>query len=318
MFERLNFDENFWNFIEDTRNLCRISNILYHDNGSFLKNEGDFIKVVRDEFDAVSFVPKSKLSLSNGFSEEKYRTKIKVGRFIKKFFKKEVLQIYSINDSDIESFVNLFKSYFDNDIKTFKIISGPEIKKWYLESNYFSPNGYRCGTIWNSCMRYSVKNSFMDIYAENPNVVKMLVHIDENSGSVKSRALLWENVLDKNGESYKVMDRIYTYYDHEVSSFKQWATDNGYIFKHEQSSKSERLFTTPNGIKDLKLQIQLENWKLSTYPYIDTFKFLDFKKGLLSNSDFFNFDYVLVQNDGSLEKYEEENFDENFDEVEDF
>jgi hypothetical protein len=112
------------------------------------------------------------------------------------------------------------------------------------------------------------------------------------------------------------MDRIYTYYDHEVTSFKQWATENGYIFKHEQSAKSERLFTTPTGVKDLKLQIQLENWKMSTYPYIDTFKFLDFKKGLLSNSNLFNFDYVLIQNDGSLENMED--LIEDFDEIEDY
>jgi len=316
MFERLNFDENFWNFIEDTRNLHIVSNLLYNGSLSFIKNEGDFIKVVVDEFDTISFVPKSKLSLSKGFNEEKYRTNIKIGRFVKKFIKKEILQMYSVYDSSIEEFVNLFKSYFDNDIKTFKIISGPEIKKWYLESNYFSPNGYKCGTIWNSCMRYSIKNSFMDIYAENPNIVKMLVHIDEKSGSVKSRALLWENVVDKDGNSYKVMDRIYTYYDHEVTSFKQWATENGYIFKHEQSAKSERLFTTPTGVKDLKLQIQLENWKMSTYPYIDTFKFLDFKKGLLSNSNLFNFDYVLIQNDGSLENMED--LIEDFDEIEDY
>jgi hypothetical protein len=306
MFERLNFDENFWNFIEDTKKLCKISNILNHDNGSFLKKEGDFIKVVNGEFDTVSFIPKSKLQESSGFNEEKYRTKIKIGRFIKKFFKKEVFNIYSIYDIDIEIFVNLFKSYFDNDIKKFKIISGSEIKKWYLEDNYFFPNGYRCGTIWNSCMRYSEKNSYMDIYAENPNVVKMLVHIDEVSGKVKSRALLWENVTDVDGNSYKIMDRIYTYYDHEVTSFKKWASENGYIFKYEQSAKSEILFKTPNGVKDLRLKIQLENWKMINYPYIDTFKFLDFNKGMLYNSDYFNFDFILIQNDGALERYEED------------
>jgi len=310
MFERLNFDENFCNFIEDTRNLHIISNLLFNGSSTFIKNEGNFIKVVVDEFDTVSFVPKSKLSLSNGFSEEKYRTEIKIGRFVKKFIKKEVLQSYHINDSLIEEFVNLFKSYFDNDISKFKIISGPEIKKWYLDYNYFSPNGYRCGTIWNSCMRYGDKNRFMDIYAENPDLVKMLVHIDEKSGKVRARALLWENSVDKDGKSYKVMDRIYTYYDHEVTSFKQWATENGYIFKSEQSSKSGRLFITTDGVKDLKLQIQLQNWKMSTYPYIDTFKFLDYKKGILSNSDLFNFDYVLIQNDGSLEKQEEESVDD--------
>ena len=212
--------------------------------------------------------------------------------------------MFNINDSEIENFVNLFKSYFDNDISKFKIVSGNEIKKWYLVDNYYMPNGCRYGTLWNSCMRYVEKNSYMNIYADNPNVVKMLVNIDEN-GSVKSRALLWESATDKEGNIYKVMDRIYSVYDHEINSFKKWASENGYIYKYEQSAKSERLFVTPDGVKDLRLKIQLENWRMKKYPYIDTFKFLNFNDGILSNTDKFNYDYVLVQNDGSLERLED-------------
>ena len=144
----------------------------------------------------------------------------------------------------------------------------------------------------------------MNIYADNPNVVKMLVNIDEN-GAVKSRALLWESATDKEGNIYKVMDRIYSVYDHEINSFKKWASENGFIYKYEQSAKSERLFVTPDGVKDLRLKIQLENWRMKKYPYIDTFKFLNFNDGILSNTDRFNYDYVLVQNDGSLERLED-------------
>ena len=144
----------------------------------------------------------------------------------------------------------------------------------------------------------------MNIYADNPDVVKMLVNIDEN-GLVKSRALLWESVEDKDGKKYKIMDRIYSVYDHEVNSFKKWATENGYIYKYEQSAKSELLFVTPEGVKDLRLSIRLDNWKIRKYPYIDTFKYLNFRDGILSNTDRFNYDFILVQNDGSLERIEE-------------
>ena len=44
---------------------------------------------------------------------------------------------------------------------------------------------------------------------------------------------------------------------------------------------------------------------MKKYPYIDTFKFLNFNDGILSNTDKFNYDYVLVQNDGSLERLED-------------
>lgn len=302
MFQNLNFDNELWEFIISTTGMSRISDILRHNDIALFKLEGDYIKV--DEIDTISFVPKSKLSVCNGFSEEKFRTKIKVGRFVKKFFKKETLQMFYINDSQIEEFVNLFKSYFDNDLSKFKIVSGKEIKKWYHVDNYFEPNGCRRGTLWNSCMRYPEKNSYMNIYAENPDVIKMLVNIDEN-GTVKSRALLWESAQDENGNTYKVMDRIYSVYDHEVTSFKKWAVDNGYIYKYEQSAKSERLFVTPGGVKEILLKVKLDNWKLRKYPYIDTFKFLNFDDGILSNNDNFRYDFILVQNDGELERIEE-------------
>jgi hypothetical protein len=302
MFQNLNFDNELWKFIISTTGMSRISDILRHNDVALFKLEGDFIKV--DEIDTISFVPKSKLGLCNGFSEEKFRTKIKVGRFVKKFFKKETLQMFSINDSQIEEFVNLFKSYFDNDLSKFKIVSGKEIKKWYHVDNYFAPNGCRRGTLWNSCMRYPEKNSYMNIYAENPDVIKMLVNIDE-TGNVKSRALLWESAQDENGNTYKVMDRIYSVYEHEVTSFKKWAVENGYIYKYEQSAKSERLFVTPSGVKEILLKIKLDNWKLRKYPYIDTFKFLNFDDGVLSNNDRFRYDFILIQNDGELERMEE-------------
>jgi hypothetical protein len=306
MYNNLNFDENIWDFVNDTKSLCKISDIISRDREDFFKKEGDFIKAEPTLSDTISFIPKSKLSIAkDGFNEKKYRVNIKVGRFVKKLLKKEILQAFYVTDSDIEYFVNLFKSYFNTDISNFKVINGKEIKKWYLEDNYFSPNNCRYGTLWNSCMRYSEKNSYMNIYADNLDQIKMLIHVDE-SGKLRTRALLWEGVTDKNGNTYKVMDRIYSFYDHEVTSFKQWASENGYIFKYEQSAKSERLFTTPDGVKDLQLKINLNAWKTFSYPYIDTFKFLNFEDGVLSNSSNFKYDYILVQNDGGLERYEEE------------
>ena len=143
----------------------------------------------------------------------------------------------------------------------------------------------------------------MNIYAVNPEKVKMLVHINED-GKLRTRALLWEEVYDQDGNKFKVMDRIYSVYDYEVLSFKKWATDNNYIYKKEQSSKRERLFVTPDGTMDLKLKVKLDKWKIEYYPYIDTFKFLNYSNGVLSNNDDCFFDFILVQNDGSLEREE--------------
>jgi hypothetical protein len=299
----LYFDTKFRDFLHTTRHLCKLSEILKYEHSLLLCEQGNFIKV--ENKDTITFIPKNKLHLAvDGFDNTKYRVPLKIGRFITKFLKKEARMLFYIQDSDIEIFVNLFKSYFDRDTSNFKVISGDEILHWYLESNYFQPNGCKHGTLWNSCMRYSHKNQFMKIYSENPDQIKMLINVDEN-GKLKTRALLWDNVTDEKGNSYKVMDRIYSVYDYEISSFKQWASDNGYIHKLEQSAKSELHFVTQNGVEILDLKIKLKNWRTMMYPYIDTFKFLDYNRGILSNSEKFYYDFILVQNDGSLERDEE-------------
>jgi hypothetical protein len=303
MSSELFFETKFTDFLHSTRHLCKISEVLRYESLLTLNDQGNFIKV--ENKDTLSFIPKNKLHLAtDGFDNTKYRVHIKIGRFITKFMKKEARMIFYIQDSDIEIFVNLFKSYFDTDTSNFKIISGEEILHWYLESNYFQHNDCKYGTLWNSCMRYSHKNRFMKIYSENPDQIKMLINVDKN-GKLKTRALLWEDVTDENGKSYKVMDRIYSVYDYEVSSFKKWASENGYIHKLEQSSKSELHFVTPNGTEILNLTAKINNWKHMMYPYIDTFKFLNFNKGVLSNSERFYYDFILVQNDGRIERDEE-------------
>lgn len=304
----LNFSHEILMFIDNTQNLCRISDLLRYSLRNperILKFEGDFIKENPQSCDTISFVPKSKLTGCDGFNEVKHRTTIKIGRFVNKFFKKEAIKEFCISDYEIESFVNVYKSYFSTDSNNFKIVEGEEIKKWYLQDNYFTPNGCKYGTLWNSCMRYQEKNEFMQIYAANPGRVKMLINLDED-GRLKTRALIWDEAVTTSGEKYKIMDRIYSIYDHEINTFKKWAEDNGYIYKYEQSARTERLFKTPGGLKDLQLKIQLDTWKVSKYPFIDTFKFIDYRNGILSNSDNFRYDYILVQNDGALERYDEE------------
>jgi hypothetical protein len=312
MFGELNFDSELCLFINTTRNICRISEIIYYSDSDIIKKTGDYIKV--DGIDTISFVPKSKLDICSKFEDKKYRTQIKIGKFVSKFFRKESIQRFSISSVDIEVFVNLFKSYFDSDLSKFKVISGEEILQYYLEDNYLLHNGYRYGTLWNSCMRYKEKNEFMRIYAANPNKVKMLINLD-SSGKLKTRALLWEDAEDNNGNKYKIMDRIYSVYDHEVESFKKWAKQNGYIFKYEQSAKNEIFFNTGESIKDLYLKIKLDSWKLKKYPYIDTFKYLSYSDGILSNNPANKYDFVLIQNDGQLEREEETDEDNEVDTI---
>lgn len=311
MFNRLIFDNEMIDFLEKTsRN--KISMLLIHGHSGIISEEGNFIK--RVESDSLNYLPKSKfknvlIDPKNPdygtigvlpWSNEVGRVSIKIGRFVRKFLSKRSISEYNITDQDIEIFVNLFKSYFQRNIENLKVIEGKEILKWYLDVNYQLVDGGCYGTLWHSCMRYSDRNKYMTLYTKNSNI-KMLILLSDD-GKLSARALLWDGVTDMDGKTYKVMDRIYSVHGHDVNFLKDWAKENGYIYKTDQSAKSERYFTDNDSQVRLDLSVKLENFNFDYYPYLDTFKFFDISKGILSNSERYSYDYILVQANGSLEK----------------
>ena len=299
---RLIFDNEMVDFLAFSSRESIISQILLNGDNTYFIFEGNYIKRAESEIDAVSFLPISKLEKVEDVWN-KYRVKIKIGRFIRKFFNEFTISNFSIGDKDIEKFVNLYKSYFSRDITKLKVVSGSDIQKYYLEENYHSVNGHKIGTLWNSCMRQKERNKFMKIYATNPHV-KMLVFFSDDD-KVRARALLWEDVKNhKDSESsIKFMDRIYYVYDHDINFFKDWAKENGYLTKWEQSAKSEMLFENEqNSPVSLSLYVNLNTDGIFSFPYFDTFKYFNESKGRFSNSQRYSFDYTLVQSNGAVER----------------
>jgi len=309
MFKRLIFNSEMIDFLSVTSD--RISDILLHGGGDLISEEGNFIKKEDDDF--LSYLPKSKYSKVDEFDPYDKgigRVKIRIGRFIRKFISEKAFSSFAINDQLIESFVNSFKSYFNSTTDSIKIIEGDEILKWYLEENYYTPSGNRFGSLWNSCMRYYDRNNYMRIYAKNSNIKMAVFLVDDK---VRCRALLWDNAFDLDGNKHKIMDRIYSVYDHDVILFKKWASENGYIPKWVQSAKSEKIFDVGGVATTIDLIVKLENSNFRYYPYLDTFKYYNEYKGTFSNSRKWSYDYTLVQSNGSVEPEPEPDteFDEN-------
>lgn len=305
------FNDEMYSFLQFAQRESIIAALFLQGDSSHINDEGNYVKRVEDEIDVVSFLPKSKYEkVENEW--ESGRIKIKIGRFIRKFLTDFSIQNFNINDQMIEKFVNLYKSYFSRDISKLKIVEGEEILKYYLEDNYHSLNGNRAGSLWNSCMRQKERNKFLKLYSSNVDI-KMVVMFAED-GTVRSRALLWENVCEHNTErTFKFMDRIYSIYDHDVETFKMWAKQNGYICKWEQSAKSETLFDIDGEPVRLKLFVKLENSEFSYYPYLDTFKYFNPSRNRFSNSEYYDYAYKLVQSNGQAERDsepEEEYWDE--------
>jgi hypothetical protein len=308
------FNDEMFSFLQFAQRESIIAALFLQGDSSHINDEGNFIKRVDDEIDVVSFLPKSKYEkVENEW--ENGRIKIKIGRFIRKFLTEFSFKNFKITDSLIEKFVNLYKSYFSRDISKLKIVEGDDIPKYYLEDNYHHVNGNKSGSLWNSCMRQRERNKFMKLYAVNPEKVKMLVFFSDDD-KVRARALLWEDVKDHKDSTkqYKFMDRIYYVYDHDINFFKDWAKENEYLCKWDQSAKTEMLFDEGIGEPVKKsLYVLLDNYNMSYYPYLDTFKNFNENKGRFSNSQSYNYDFTLVQSNGAVEREpepEEEWFDE--------
>lgn len=297
------FDNEMFEFLQFAQRDSIIAALLLQGDHSHIVEEGNYVKRVENEIDVVSFLPKSKYekvedNWNNG------RVKIKIGRFIRKFLTEFSIKNWQVNDVLIEKFVNLYKSYFSRDISKLKIVEGDDIPKYYLEDNYHQINGNRSGSLWNSCMRQRERNKFMKLYAVNPEKVKMLVFFSDDN-KVRARALLWEDVKDHKDSTkqYKFMDRIYYVYDHDINFFKDWAKENGYLCKWEQSAKTEMLFDEGIGEPVKKsLYVLLDKYSMSYYPYLDTFKNFNEDKGRFSNSQSYNYDFILVQSNGAVER----------------
>lgn len=316
MFGRLLFDDDMLNFLYRISPDSIVAATLLNSNSKIINEVGNFIKSDLNEIDVVSYLPKSKYKKAdevNAFSDGIGRVNIKIGRFASRFLLESAKKSLDISNKDIEEFVNLYKSYFSKDESRLKVVEGEEIMKFYSELNYLYPRTGPCGTLWNSCMRQVERNEFMKLYAENINV-KMLVFFSEDGVKIRSRALLWDNIFDMYGNEYKVMDRIYSVYDHDVNFFKEWAKKNGYIFKAEQNAKSERSFMKGGKRIAMDLYVDLKCENLKYFPYLDTFKFFDKKNGRFSNSENFTYQYILVQSNGGLEPPPpppEEDYDDN-------
>lgn len=308
-------DQEFFQFLLNSNSIiCQlILNTETNDEINYISST--------DHQDKVSYLPQSKFNeeITDPFANKIGRVTLKVGRFINKLLTEKIIESLKISKSEIEKFVNDYKSWFDPSKFVLRVVEGEEIRKWYNETNYFTINGSQQGSLWNSCMRYQKRMRFLDLYCKNPKV-KMLVMLQQvdDKWYVRSRALLWEEVevikdfSDNFSGKIKVMDRIYSFFDSDVPTFKKWAHENGYLPKYEQNSKSHQFFDVKGDIVRIRFQVELDKSRFDHYPYLDTFPYFNYGNGKISNDESnFNWDYKLVQATGGLEPERQEEDNQN-------
>jgi hypothetical protein len=210
----------------------------------------------------------------------KNRQPIRIGRGIRAILNSAKLKF---SDSEIEQFVNKFKSEWDklNDIfRSFEIVEGYDIKEWYYSGKYREPNS---GQLGNSCMRYDYCQGFFEIYTENPDKCKLLILKDEeDEEKIKGRAIIW--YLDEPNIIF--MDRIYTNFDSDIELFRQYAISKDWNYKKYNSSSSDTTVINKSGEKRYEqfiVNLKSENdLNYGAYPYMDTLKYFHYLTGKLT------------------------------------
>ena len=241
-----------------------------HNRDELVDNPVNYISVSTDDRSKMSYLTEERIG---DLTEDVYwtssrRFQARPGAFISKLFK-------NIPAKEVEKFSNLFKSQAVKSSFNFKVFRGENIRKYYDRSTYANTKG----SLGSSCMNHTECSELFDVYTDNEEV-SMLVMRDENK-KVMGRSILWDF------GSYKIMDRIYTNRDEELSfHFKKWATDNGYLYKSEQnwcnSLQFEQIGSKKQEVK-LEIKFKMDQPKKWLYPYMDTFKFIDINTGKLYN-----------------------------------
>lgn len=269
----IHISEQLRNILEEMKNESEIAKNLLRRRVYIDILQEDFpnyIGVSTSDTSKISYLSKDRMNklLENGSDVWSSSTRFhsKPGAFINKVFK-------DLKPVDVEKFSSLYRTFSKLNQHVFKIVDGDEIKTFYHYSSYYQDSG----SLENSCMKHDHCQNYLNLYTENKEIVKMLVMLAPN-GKMIGRSILW------NFDGNKIMDRIYTIYDEEWRHlFIKWATDNGYKYKAEQNWRKTFTFRQKDKEFELKYGIQLKNFQFDSYPYLDTFKWLDSERGMLYN-----------------------------------
>jgi hypothetical protein len=272
----------------------KILKLWNHENTSLIQNRIIEIAEFKSLDGDICFIG-SDLGLKKVTEFKGKPQESKIGRLSKRILDK-VDKKYSAQD--VEAFVNKFKSMVElqrNRNKLFELVNGNDIAYWYLGDRYIVGNG----SLQGSCMRYEECQEYFGIYTQNKDKVSLLILKDyENEDKIAGRAIVWK--LD-DGNTF--MDRIYYTKEEEVELFKNYARENGWLYKSKQNMQPNEDIEIKEGSyyeKELKITLDID---FDYFPYMDTMRYL-FYQGFLSNINRIEVDGKTMVNAKTLDSTE--------------
>ncbi len=276
-------DDNFYNIINIlSKGGDKVSKSLIMLFDEDVKTNINYLKT-SDKNDEIKFINDAQVKRIVDGGENPFNKTvnvIKVGRAIRQLFSANNLRI---GDQDIENFVNLYKNAWDKKFTKmdgFRLVSGEDIRYWYLEDNYVNGGGQ----LNSSCMRYERCQPYLDIYVKNPDVCQLLIYVDK-SNRLLGRALVWK-LTDKPKNCDYFLDRIYTRFDNDSDKISEW-------FENHFNVKGGDYNSFPNSIRGCSVTIK--NKDFNNYPYADTFWVLDWDDNKLLTFEARKYDRLQLQ-----------------------
>lgn len=229
----------------------------------------------KEKNDKITYLPISKYIQNNDINvwETKMRQEMSIGRLVNKLFPDV------FNQSEIEKFVNEFKSKISKFFSNFRLVEGEDIRKYYLLNNYESNNH---GDINHSCMRSKDAQSYLDIYVNNSDKCKLLILMsDLYKDKIKGRAIVWFGTRKPVNKIY--MDRIYTIKSSDDILYKDYAEKKGWIYKSNKIMGDSTYIENGKRIFE-SVSIQLKAIKYKEYPSLDTLSYYTPRSGRLASN----------------------------------
>lgn len=231
----------------------------------------DYIDDNKEKTDVLTYLPANRISKNEEWIqgkgdvwETKQRQEMKVGKIVNNLFPDTFKQ------TEVEQFVNEFKAAIAKSFSNFKLVSGEDIRYYYLADNYENQNR---GSINSSCMKGNSAQKFFDIYCNNPEKCKLLILMsDINKDKIKGRALVWFDMRKPTGRVY--MDRIYCINDADQKMYIDYARKNNWLYKRVQGM-GDSSYIDPETDKTIysSVAVQLKPVVYKYYPSIDTLSY---------------------------------------------
>lgn len=275
--------ENFIFVISDKllKKLIRINSPISKallDAKGHLSFDISYLDCVSDKEDKISFLPANRYdnvydgSLSSLYTG-KGRQEMSVGKIVNKLFPDKFKQI------EIEQFVNDFKTEMKKSSSSFKLVSGEELRYWYLDDNY---ENKKQGDINSSCMKEAKSQPFLDIYVNNPEKCKLLILMsDKVPDKIKGRALVWAGLRKPENKIY--MDRIYTINDSDKGLYIDYAKANNWLYKSKQVMH-DASYIDNGKVVTSSVSIALNPAMYKFYPSLDTLPYYTPSTGRLGSN----------------------------------